>query len=379
MILETHLGYQGYWQQPMRNTAPPLSFVQQLETSLAGNLGIGVEASNATVSGDDEYHTNSGNTLTLPVMDPYGPKTRWIDVFSRGTGGCQWALISGASYVQITPSTGFTGGTNGTDIRAYVSIDWTQAPAAPNTTMVTISVNSSCGVWGNYPNPTVVVPVTNLAVPTNFTGFVESDGHLSIEAEHTSRNTTANGVSYMTLASYGRTLSGVELFPVTAPSQFPDQGPVLEYDIYTFTNVSMANITLLLSPSLNQQGAAHPLKYAIAIDDETPQIIQFIGNYTGANMPAGWEGAVSDGVWGLPASGETTTTMHDLSQTGKHTLKVWCLEPGVVVQKIIADLGGVRYSYLGPPESFRSGVDEVGRYDGTNFAGVGVGGVVKAK
>lgn len=36
----------------------------------------------------------------------------------------------------------------------------------------------------------------------------------------------------------------------------------------------------------------------------------------------------------------------------------------------------MRYSYLGPPESFRAGVDKVGSYDGTNFAGIVVSDVV---
>jgi Gylcosyl hydrolase family 115 C-terminal domain len=75
-------------------------------------------------------------------------------------------------------------------------------------------------------------------------------------------------------------------------------------------------------------------------------------------------------VWGLGASGNTTTTVHYLSKKEKHTLRIWAVEPGVVIQKIMVDLGGVRYSYLGPPESLRAGVDNVGSYHGTNFAGI---------
>jgi hypothetical protein len=355
----------------MRNSLPPLSFVQELETSLAGNIGVGVEASNATVSGDDNYHPNSGGTLVLPSMDPYGPKTRWIDIFARGTSGCQWNVSPWQPYVIAEPSTGYTGGQNGTDTRVYISVDWSKAPAAPNYTTVNINVTHDCKNWGNYNPPLVQLPINVTAVPSGFAGFVESDKHVAIEAEHTSRNTTVNGVSYHVLPAYGRTLSGVTMVPVLADSQPAGTGPVLEYDIYTFTPTPKANITLYLSPSLNQNGAQRPLKYDVAFDAETPQTVQFVANTTNGNNPSGWLGAVADGVWGL-SSGRNTTTTHDLTKTGKHTLKVWHVEPGVVVQKIVLDFGGVRSSYLGPPESFRAGVDTVGKYDGTNFAGVKV-------
>lgn len=338
----------------MRNAIPALAFVQELETSLAGNIGVGVEASNSTVSGDDMYHTNGGNTLVLPPMDPYGPATRYIDIFSRGVSGCNWTIAPWETYITASPSTGFTGGPNGTDTRVYLSVDWESAPPAPNQTVVNINVTSSCS-WGNYAAPLLQVPINNTAVPTSFTkGFVESDGHISIESEHTTRNTSAGGVSYIIIPHYGRTLSGVTLYPVTALSQSAGTGPVLEYDLFTFSNITMdANITLYLSPSLNFLGNARPLRYAIAVDDETPQTIQFVANATDGNLPAGWDGAVSDAVWGL-SSGNSTTTSHVMAP-GQHTLKLWALEPGVVFQKIVVDLGGVRASYLGPPESFRVG------------------------
>jgi hypothetical protein len=36
-------------------------------------------------------------------------------------------------------------------------------------------------------------------------------------------------------------------------------------------------------------------------------------------------------------------------------LKLWHVTPGVVVERIIIDAGGLRPSYLGPPESPRKG------------------------
>jgi hypothetical protein len=367
---QTHLGY-DFWQQPMRNTLPPLAWVQEQETSLAGNIGVGIEASNATVSGDDNYHPNSGDTLTLPPMDPYGPKTRYIDIFSRGTSGCEWTVSPWKDYVIATPSKGTTGGNNGSDTRVYISVDWSKAPATPNTTTVNINVTSSCANWGNYSPPTIQVPVVSTTVPIEFTGFIESDGHLAIEADHTTARTEVGGVSYLTLPNYGRTLSGVTLTPVLADTQLLGKGPVLEYDVYTFSNASNANVTLYISPSLNQNGAARPLRYAIAFDNQAIQEVKFVAPDVNGNPPDSWNGAVSDAVWGLSSRNSTTTT-HDLTQTGKHTLKIWAIEPGVVFQKIVVDFGGVRPSYLGPPESYRQGVEKLGSYDGTNALGIRV-------
>jgi len=45
-------------------------------------------------------------------------------------------------------------------------------------------------------------------------------------------------------------------------------------------------------------------------------------------------------------------TTLNIAKPGYHTLKVWMIDPGVVVEKILVNMGGLKPSYLGAPESY---------------------------
>src|SRR5262249_15674858 len=129
--------------------------------------------------------------------------------------------------------------------------------------------------------------------------------------------------------------------PVTMPEQRPAaDGMRLEYSVYLFSAEPLS-VDAYLAPTLKFLPGAG-LRYAVSFDDEVPQVVNVHANET----QAVWERSVKDAV-------RVGTSKHVLERPGPHVLKFWVVDPGLVLEKIVVNAGGVRPSYLGPPESFR--------------------------
>ncbi|CAN9225288.1 unnamed protein product [Alternaria alternata] len=348
MMDQTHLGYQGYWQQPMRQSTPDLRWVQTQERSLAGDMGVSVEGSNATIPGDDMWHGNGASSLTLPAMTPFTPK-RWVEISHRGTGPFSWN-ISADPFVTLSQVKG-TMQPNDEDIRIYVDVDWSKVEDGFGAqSKLNFSSSTDYGTQGG--NPQVMVMVNKTSIPEDFNaGFVESAGQLAFEAEHYTRTTPGSSDhSYQVLPKYGRTLSGVKLTDNLAEGLDSSSAPSLEYDFVTFTPTTSAkglNVTLILTPTHNINPKV-PLAYIAQVDNKTEARREFVIDQPQPNFPVGWGKAVADSAW-------YNTTNHGELAPGKHTLKLWLVEANVILQKVVLDLGGVVYSHNGPPESYRVG------------------------
>jgi hypothetical protein len=101
-----------------------------------------------------------------------------------------------------------------------------------------------------------------------------------------------------------------------------------------------------MAPTLNF-AAGRGLRFGLSFDDGLPQIITAVPeNYTAGDASYDWQITVGDNIRKVLAK-------FDLGAAGQHTLKFWMVDPGVVLEKIVVDCGGVKPGYLGPPESFR--------------------------
>ncbi|MCR6482558.1 glycosyl hydrolase 115 family protein [Amycolatopsis sp. OK19-0408] len=313
------------WQQPELNNValPDVIFpaVRRLSLPSAAALGVAVD-------GSAEAWPGAAGRPVLPEFSPYQTAPpQYIDVFNRGRTPFRCQVSAAAPWVLVEPR----GGRVEEELRMTVRIDWARAPKGVTTVPITVS-----GAGGSV---TVDAVVRRPSLPPR--GFVEAGGYVSMEAAHCSANVDAAGVSWRAVPDLGMTP-----FPVTASSRAAGAGPRLEYRMTLFTAGPVTVWAHLLPRSNVLQGDG--LRYAVSLDDAAPQVVN-ITKATGADdmtMNRQWERTTSDNV-------NLTSTTHDVAAAGQHVLKVWMIDPAVVVRKLVVDTGGLRPSYLGPPESLR--------------------------
>ena len=281
MMDQTHIGY-TYWQQPPANTMPA---VQEIEIPEAAAMGVDAE-------------TQSG----------------YIDIYNKGKTPFQFTATASAPRIVLSASQG----TVDKQERLWVKIDKALAGASEGDIKISGAGSTE---------------IVKLTAPTQ--------DYVSIEAEHFSKNTAAGGARWERIPDYGRTLSGMSIFPVDSSSKEPGaNSPCLEYRMQLL-HAGNAQVNAILGPTQNfvpDRG----LRFAMAFDDQPPRIIDILEHNTNRD----WEETVKDSVRYVKSS-------FPIAQPGQHTLKIWMMDPGIVLEKLVVDLGGLKPSYLGPPETVR--------------------------
>jgi len=289
-----------------------------------------------SIEGSSSVWPDSPQKPVLPAFDPFNRQRRYIDVFNRGIEPFVYSVETEYPWIIVSS----LGGLVAKEDRIWITLNWEQIPKDVEKGTVKISRAGSEGVEIDIP-----VFNTNLVAPDTLDGFVEGDGYVSIEAEHFTHNVPAGQTRWEKIEGYGRTLSAMTIMPVTAGvANPPSDSPCLEYKMYLFTP-GKVSVLATFAPTLNFN-PDRGLRYAVSFDDQTPRIVDIVPKeFDARNGNREWEESVRNSI-------RTIRSEHVLSNPGYHTLKIWMVDPAVVLEKIVVDLGGVKPSYLGPPESY---------------------------
>jgi hypothetical protein len=323
---QTHLGYTS-WNPPRKNglNAIKLSELTLPDSSL---LGISVEGSENAWPGSTEQPV-------LLEFDPFGGGKHWMDVFNRGKVPFEYQLHVDVLWIKVSELSGLIG-TN--DQRVWLSLVEDKLPEGKSLGKVTVTgagKSVTVQVQGFKPK------AENFPIK----GFVESNGTVSIEPEHFTKNTPQAGYQWIRVEDYGLTLSGMR---ATADKPNPvaaipgKNAPCLEFPIYTFSKDTV-QLHLITSPVLNFM-PDRDIRVAVSVDNDKPQYVVVVPeNFSVQNTRSWGEGVLNQC--------RRLTANLNLTAPGAHTLKVWMIDPGVVLQKIVLQKGAYKPSYLGPNES----------------------------
>jgi hypothetical protein len=320
MMDQTHIGY-TYWQQPPVNAMPAVTQVQPLA---GAQMGVAL---------DNAPSAEGPKSLSF---DPLGQQVHTIEIFNQGSKPFHFEATADQPWIELSATQGEVQAGQPIEVR----INWDKASDIEQQGSIRIKQQDG---QQNGTSTLIQIRANHAQMPAHGSEsiFTEADGYVSIEAEHYSRATPAGEVHWNRIPEYGATLSGMSVFPVTAPSTENTQPrPTLEYAM-NLNESGPVTVEAILGPTLNFV-PGRGLRFALWFDDQSPVIVDALADRSDAT----WSKVVSDNM-------RRIDTKLSIDKPGIHTLKIGMVDPGIVLEKLIVSAAALKPSYLGPPESPR--------------------------
>lgn len=286
------------------------------------------------VEGDEQGYRCG--TAKLPVFTNLLKESCVITVSNAGSREFDFSVEASTDWIITDYRKGHV--TDGKTIS--VTVDWNKL-SAESTGYITITgAQQSVKVE-------ITAEVADVRDLPDYT-FVGKENILSIEAEHTCERAAGSGAEWKPIENYGRTLSGMKMYPATIAFDRAEAAPYLEYRIYIDKDGGYT-LSLYTAPS-NNLVKGSGLKYAVSFDEEAPVTADSLsadfaaGNYN--NLP--WCKGVLDNI-------HISATSHRLAK-GIHILRLYGLDAGLVLQKLVLSDEKLPSTYLGPKESYCKGL-----------------------
>ena len=298
----------------------------------AGAPRLALQVAGEDVTGARAFHA-------LPAFDNYLRRTYPVEIYNRGGGTLAWTAHASEPWVVLSKSAGKTAD----EERITVGIDWEKAPSGN-------AVPAQIVFRAGEQSEKVLVSLFNPTAPSRaeLRGiYVENNGCVSIPAAGCHRVRENDRIKITVVEDLGIEGPALQLGDPTAPLQIfrSRDVPCAEYDFYAFDAGSVDVYTYVL-PTFPLhadrdfrigENTNTDTKYSVQIDDgalATP-------SSSHVEYAQVWFESV------LRNCAVNKSTLH-IDMPGRHTLRIRVGDPGIVLQKIVLDFGGMKRSYLGP-------------------------------
>jgi hypothetical protein len=289
----------------------------------------------------DSSLLNTNVSTSLPAFDVFNKQKYFIDIFLSKNQSVKWTAAVSNNWIRLSNSSGLLSSEGGKkEMRIWVDIDWNKfAGSEKMTGYITFQGG------GRQMQVTIAANKQNIPVLSGYKGYIENSGFVSMQASHFSSQVKKGPQHWSLIEGLGYGGTALQVLPVPAKGELPT-GPdsiksnnsFVEYDFYTFSsaNPGITVYTLPTHPINNH----YNMRYAVSIDDGPLKIVDF----KTVGRSEEWKQNV------LRNRAEKKIDMPHLN-AGKHKLKIYCIDPGVILDEIRIDLGGLKKAYSIIPET----------------------------
>lgn len=272
----------------------------------------------------------------------YSTEPKYIDIINTGTGSLEWTAETDAEWIKLNK----TSGTVADDDRIYIGADLSKAENGENGADIIFTRKI-----GDTATQTVNVNVTldNTDISAEEKTYIESDGYVSVEAEHFTSSVKNGEYEWKIEKDFGRSGDSVKAYPDTAKTVATpnkDNSAYLEYDVY-FTSSGTFDIDVYRMPTLNELSGA-TMRCDIGVDDGAP--VRFSGTTKAVDKSTGADS------WGkgVLQNTEVLSGKITIPSAGLHKIRLYNESAGVVIDKFVITTGEKKASYFGAPESYNT-------------------------
>lgn len=313
--------WNGIMTAPDRLPKPQNVPTTQITLPEQPKLGVFVSGEGASY-GFNSFHL-------LPGFNVYTKKSYKIEVYNKGKKELNWNAETQNEWIKLSKTTGST--IYQDDI--WVTIDWEKAPVGTD-------LKGEIKITGPDKTETVYVSLFNPTVADRkeIQGLaVEDNGVIAIDPTNFTRKAEKNGVKINVINGLSYEGKSLQLGNVTDNSF---NSSSVEYDFYS-TNAGSATVYIYALPVF-PKSKEHTTQYGVTIDES---YTRWMNIATASQEDSfAWKNNV------IRNSAINTATI-SLAKPGKHTLKIITGDPGIIIQKIVIDFGGMKRSYMGPPNT----------------------------
>ncbi|MBE7171670.1 MAG: glycosyl hydrolase 115 family protein [Williamsia sp.] len=290
----------------------------------------------------DSSLLTGGSAMSLPLFDHFNQQQYFIDVFLSRSQAINWTAAVSHSWIRLSATHGELRPEDGkTQVRIWASIDWSKMAEEKGVGRIRFTAAGR--------QVTVQVLANNTSNPAlaGYAGFVENNRLVSIYASHFTRQVNRPSSQWKLIHDVGYTGSGLQAWPlsttvpvISSPDSITQSNAFVEYSFCTFSAATPTlSIFTLPTHPVNKN---YRVRYAVSIDDGPLKVLD-----------TRTEGRSEEWKQNVLRNRAERNAILPFLPAGKHSLKIYCVDPGVILDEILIRVGGMQKAYGAIPETIK--------------------------